>query len=205
MSYCAVECRAPLSRRRLGPLFRDLAVGFEPQMYFWGRDAAHPDGNLFQRYGFQRRPSNGLQGTSCYCLPWQGGRIELHGSHAGWFGENEGFLFVRPLLRCVHWLGGDPPVPGEWPQHRFCAGSPPALFPLARHFLAWWLEHETFVREIAGQRFRIACHRQYRKLPRTKTWLAPDAASEWIQGFIEAPETLPRARRFSTSNNTTPA
>ena len=69
---------------RLGGLLRDLTAGLKQQMFFWGRDVVHPDGNLLVRQGFSKSPSAGLQGTSCYGLDWQGGRIELHGACAGW-------------------------------------------------------------------------------------------------------------------------
>lgn len=184
--------------------FRDLAAGFDQQMYYWGRDAIHPDGNLFVRSGFQKRPSTGLQGTSCYSLPWQGGVIELHGSHAGWIGEGSncrwteggGFLYVRPLKRCVRWLDASPPVPGFWPKELTDTADPAALHALAIPFLDWWLAHEREVARLAGPRFRDNCHRQYRKLPKTRPWLPPAPAIRWITTFRDAPESLTRARRF---------
>ena len=66
-------------------------------MFFWGKDAIHPQGNLFLRTGFRKRESTGLQGTSCYRLPWQNGALELHGSHAGWLNFDGGIFFLRPL------------------------------------------------------------------------------------------------------------
>lgn len=65
-------------------------------MYFWGRDVLH-EGHLLLRYGFEKRPSTGLQGTSCYSKAWQKGMIELHGACAGWYPDStgqEGFLFI---------------------------------------------------------------------------------------------------------------
>ena len=41
----------------LSPLFRVLATGLRQQMFFWGKDAMHPEGNLFVRTGFDKRPS----------------------------------------------------------------------------------------------------------------------------------------------------
>lgn len=102
---------------RFSPLFRDLAAGLNQQMFFWGKDAILPEGNFFVTTGFTKRPSPGIQGTSCYRLPWQGGAIELHGSHAGWLGTDGGFFFIRPLARCVRWLSPTPPVPGQWPRN----------------------------------------------------------------------------------------
>ncbi len=164
-------------------------------MFFWGKDASHPAGNLFIRTGFEKRPSSGLQGTSCYSLPWREGMIELHGSHAGWFGRGGGFLFVRPLLRCVRWLEETPPVPGSWPRECYDPAADDSMHAMAVPFLDWWLEHEHAVARLAGIRYRQECHRQFKKLPKTRAWLAPDDAQHWITGLRDAPETLPRASR----------
>jgi hypothetical protein len=182
----------------LSVLFRDLAAGFNQQMFFWGRDAIHSAGNIFICSGFQKRASDGLQGTSCYSLPWQGGSIELHGSHVGWFGKSGGFLFVRPLRRCVRWLGETPPIPGNWPRERYQSAADDALYKLAVPFLDWWLEHERNVAEFAGVRYRQECYRQFKKLPNTRAWLAPYEAQSWITGLRDTPETLLRANRHRT-------
>ncbi|MFU8894447.1 MAG: hypothetical protein ACNA8L_12555 [Luteolibacter sp.] len=111
--------------------FRDLADGMRQQMFFWGRDAIHPDGNLFVHAGFQKRASTGLQGTSCYSLDWQDGVIELHGSHAGWIGQSGGFLFIRPIGRCVRWLDMALPIPGDWKAEQYDTRADTALHALA--------------------------------------------------------------------------
>jgi hypothetical protein len=132
----------------LSALMRDLADGFFQQMFFWGRDVVHKKGNLLVSYGFVKRPSQGLQGTSCYSLPWQGGQIELHGSYAGWFGNDEGFLFIRPRGRCVRWLCGDPPIPGKWPSDLYATRADDAMIAVSFPFLDWWLDYEN---ALAGQ------------------------------------------------------
>ncbi len=177
-------------------LLRDLAAGFNQQMFFWGRDAIHSDGNIFLRSGFQKRASDGLQGTSCYSLPWQGGCIELHGSHAGWFGQGGGFLFVRPLRRCVRWLDKTPPIPGTWPRKDYQSAADDALYMLALPFLDWWLEYERTVARLAGVRHRQECYRLFKKLPKTRAWLAPQQAVRWITALRDEPQTLVRANRF---------
>lgn len=186
-------------RSALPILFRDLADGFGQQMFFWGRDAIHSDGNIFIRSGFQKRASNGLQGTSCYSLPWQGGHIELHGSHAGWFGQGGGFLFVRPLSRCVRWLDETPPPPGIWPREKYQSAADDALHKMAVPFLDWWLEHERTVAQITGVQYRQECFRLYKKLPNTRAWLAPQQAVRWITALRDEPQTLPRANRTLAS------
>lgn len=184
---------AILPAARLAALMRDLATGFHQQMFFWGRDAVHPMGNLFQRCGFEKRRSTGLQGTSCYSLPWQNGVIELHGSHAGWFGQGGGFLFVRPMQRCVRWLEEAPPIPGSWPTDCYDSSADERMHAMALPFLDWWLEHEQQVIRIAGERYRQQCHRQFKKLPKSRAWLTPDDALQWISGLRNSPENLARA------------
>lgn len=183
----------------LPALLRDLTAGFRQQMFFWGKDAAHPDGNLFVRSGFEKRPSTGLQGTSCYSAPWQGGRIELHGSHAGWFGPDEGFLFIRPLGRCVRWLDAVPPVPGEWARNRYDARADSELHRAALPFLDWWLEHERHAARLGGPGYRDHCFRHFCKLPRSRAWLPPADSIRWITALRDDPATTPRVRGFSSS------
>lgn len=180
-------------------LMRDLAAGFHQQMFFWGRDAIHSAGNIFIRSGFQKRPSEGLQGTSCYSLPWQDGSIELHGSHAGWFGENGGFIFIRPLRRCVRWLNPTLPVPGTWPREHYQSTADGALCELAVPFLDWWLEHEHNVASIAGDCYRQDCYRLFKKLPKTRAWLAPPESIRWITALRDEPSGLSRVKRFTPS------
>jgi hypothetical protein len=177
-------------------LYRDLADGLRQQMYFWGLDAIHPDGNLFVRGGFHKRPSNGLQGTSCYSAEWQGGVIELHGSHAGWIGPDGGFLFIRPLGRCVRWLEKTPPVPGQWPADSYDIRVDSAMQAAAIPFLDWWLDHETMITRHHGPAYRESCYRKFRKLPKTRAWLPPDAAKRWIETLRDHPQSLDRARHF---------
>jgi hypothetical protein len=190
--------------KSLNLTFRDLADGMRQQMYFWGRDAIHPDGNLFVHSGFQKRESTGLQGTSCYALDWHGGVIELHGSHAGWIGRHGGFLFIRPLGRCVRWLDAALPVPGNWLPDQYDTRADATLHALASPFFDWWLAHEAHVSRTAGPEFRDACFRQFKKLPKTRPWLTPANAIRWITQLRDQPTTVPRARRFSINRTPTP-
>jgi hypothetical protein len=186
-------------KNRSAILFRDLADGLRQQMYFWGLDAIHPDGNLFVRSGFHKRPSTGLQGTSCYSFPWQGGVIELHGSHAGWLGAEDGFLYIRPHGRCVRWLDSAPPIPGVWPGESYENRSEPSLHAVAVPFLHWWLHHESQVTQNAGTAYRDDCFRKFKKLPKTRAWLPPATATRWISQLAENPASLARAKHFSPS------
>lgn len=186
----------PLVSSNRNAAFRDLAAGLQQQMYFWGKDAEHADGNLFLRTGFEKRPSAGLKGTSCYRLPWENGAIELHGAHAGWLGEGGGMLYIRPLHRCVQWLDPEPPIPGEYPGDRYSSKPDGILQNLMRPFLDWWISHEREVLRLAGASYRESCHRVFKKLPRSRAWLRPPLATRWVIALRDHPEDLPRAKRF---------
>jgi hypothetical protein len=179
----------------MSALFRDLAAGFQQQMFFWGRDVLHPAGNIFLSHGFQKRKSTGHQGTSCYSFTWQDGVIELHGSHAGWFGKGGGFLYVRPLRRCVRWLTSAPPIPGHWPKDACDLHADESMHAMAQPFLSWWLAHEQAVTRRTGLPYRAECYRQFKKLPKARAWLAPEEAQRWVSGLRDSPATLRRASR----------
>lgn len=181
----------------LAALYRDLAAGLQQQMFFWGKDAEHPKGNLFVRTGFEKRPSGGLTGTSCYRLTWGDGTIELHGSHAGWLGKEGGMIYIRPFQRCVRWLDIDPPVPGKYSRDHYSTGSNMELHRVSRPFFDWWLAHERKVNEMTPTGYRDSCHRLFKKLPRGRAWLRPEAAIRWVARLRDSPGDLPRAKRFT--------
>ncbi|MEM7700249.1 MAG: hypothetical protein AAF236_17790, partial [Verrucomicrobiota bacterium] len=104
---------------RLRALLRDFTELLGQQMYFWGRDVIHPRGNLLCENGFERRKSEGLEGTSCYRLELgDGSFIELHGACAGYydpsFSEGRSFLYIRNRKRCFLYSGEKPPAPGTY-------------------------------------------------------------------------------------------
>ncbi len=81
----SVAQATPPSTRPFSAILRDFSAALVQQMFYWGMDAAHSGGNIFQKRGFCKSPSSGLKGTSCYSLPWEGGEIFLTGSCVGWF------------------------------------------------------------------------------------------------------------------------
>lgn len=195
----SVAHATPRSNRPFSAIMRDLSAALMQQMFYWGMDAAHSGGNVFQKRGFSKSPSTGLKGTSCYTLPWQGGEIFLHGACVGWFppGKKGGFLFIRPTGRCHIWRGGELPVPGEWPMAPLAPVSATDHAPAFSAFLSWLLEHEEIVRHEMGETYRVACHRKYRTLPKSRPWLAPHDGEAWLRLFLENPAHTPPAKRFS--------
>ncbi len=180
-------------------LLRDLSAAFTQQMFFWGMDAAVTSGNLFQKSGFIKSPSPGLKGTSCYSLPWQQGAIFLHGACVGWIPEDgdPGLIYIRPAGKCFLWLNTEPPIPGKWPRENLSTIDLVEDISSIAPFIAWWLEHETWISAEMGSAYRINCHRKYKSLPKSKPWLAPADATAWLHLFQENPATTPRAKYFA--------
>ncbi len=190
--------QSPASDQRIAGLLRDLATGLKQQMFFWGRDVVYPSGNLLVEYGFEKSRSLGLQGTSCYHLDWQRGRIELHGACAAWYPDHggDGFIYIRPLGKCFAWLDQKAAIPGYWPKESF---RPLELrFPdrACNHFIDWWLAYEHFIEKSLGQNHRADHYRQHKSLPRTKSWLPPRSATLWLRGLRDNPGKLKRANLF---------
>ena len=178
---------------------RDLSNAFTQQMFFWGMDAAVSSGNLFQKSGFKKSPSLGLQGTSCYSRPWQQGSIFLHGACVGWIPEDgdPGLIYIRPSGKCFLWLDAKAPVPGTWPQENLSTIDLVEDLPSITAFLSWWLDHEAWISAEMGSAYRIRCYRKYKSLPKSKPWLPPADATAWLQLFLENPTATPRAKHFA--------
>lgn len=189
----------PANPSKTNALLRDLAAGFTQQMFFWGMDAAASSGNLFQKSGFTKSPSPGLQGTSCYSLSWKNGQIFLHGSCVGWLPENgdPGLVYIRPAEKCFLWLAQKPPIPGTWPEESLCTVNLADDFHTLTPFLSWWLTHEAWISAEMGNVYRANCHRKYKSLPKSKPWLTPNDAVAWIKLLLTNSATTPRAKQFS--------
>jgi hypothetical protein len=178
-------------------LTRDFTTALGQQMFFWGRDVIHPRGNLLCEHGFDRRPSTGLEGTSCYRKEIDGGEIELHGACVGWYPnsrETAGFLFIRNRRRCFCYTGGEPPAPGVYQSDHLHPGPAADLFALSQQFLEWWLAYEDWISTVTGTGYRDACYRAFRKLPKSDPWLPPDEGIDWLRTYHHEPGSLKRAR-----------
>ena len=193
-------CTAPASVTR-GQL-NDLTTGLGQQMFFWGRDVL-TDGNLLVRNGFEKRRSEGLQATSCYCKAWQDGIIELHGACAGWYpcdGGQCGFLFIRNAKRCYVHHRTMPVVPGEYDFSDFDSRNLAELTRSSRIFTAWLAEYEAWIAQKMGRAYREECYTMFAKLPTSKPWLEPEKARHWIATFAAGAPALPRARQWADKN-----
>jgi hypothetical protein len=183
--------------------FSDLAEGIQQQMFFWGQDVMRMEGNFLLAQGFQRSPSKGLKGTSCYRREWQSGHVELYGACAGWYGPNNGFAFIRPQRRCVAWLSGDlTPTPGSWQRELINKEvSREDLYHASLPFLDWLISYESAVLSRFGSSYRAVNYKQYKKVPKAKTWLSPPEALRWFQCFRSTPDRLVRPKNLSLLNH----
>ena len=179
-------------------LMRDLAAGLQQQMYFWGQDVTHSQGNLFLSRGFERKPSTGIKGTSCYTCEWQGGCIELYGSCAGWYGVQGGYCFIRPWRRSVIWNSKDStPIPGHWQKEQIQKKPDrSAIYKASLPFFDWLISYEEFVEETFGKSYRQSNYESYRKVPKARAWMAPEQSLAWFKEYRERPESLVRPKKW---------
>ena len=186
----------------LRALIRDYTAALGQQMYFWGRDVLHPTGNLLCRHGFERLPSEGLKGTSCYQIYLaDGDLVELHGACAGRYpratgsADAAGLLFIRSRAKVFLYSGQQPPVPGRYDEESLRGGSAMEVYEASCRFLDWWLEYEQWVADTVGNRYRDTCYRNFRKLPASAPWLPPTQALAWLRAYRQSPTNVDRARR----------
>lgn len=157
------------------------------------------NGNLLLQYGFQKRTSTGLQGTSCYSMPWADGLIELHGACAGWYpkdGQSGGFLFIRNDRRCYTHEQPAPVIPGRYDYNQLESGKLDRLMPKSQEFTAWLVEYESWVQRLTPPGYRECCYAMFCHLIASQPWLEPKQALVWLRLYAEASPTLPRAKQM---------
>lgn len=197
-----MQLMAHSSRRR--SLLGDLAEGLGQQMYFWGCDV-RMKGNLLIRCGMERvaRASGHGEGSSRYRQAWSGGVVELHSYCAGWYpaeGPRRGVVFIRSRERVQCCTAGEALTPGVYERERMVSPGVDEMLEAVRPLVGWMLAHEEAVARRAGNDFREACWELFRTQTQARPWLRPREAREWLGQFLEAPERLARARKFSDRN-----
>ncbi len=180
-------------------LLNDLHRGLSQQMFFWGRDVMS-SGNLLIQHGFQRLPSPGHQGTSCYRKSWHEGVIELHGHCAGWYPDAPcgipGFMFVRTRRSSYAHHQNTPVIPGYYHTHQSQVSLETQMH-AGRNFSTWLAEYETWIIRQMGLEYREQCFAMFCKLPTSKPWLPPQLALHWWQSLATNDARLGRAKHFS--------
>ena len=168
---------------RLRGLIRDLTDGLAQQMYLWGRDVRHPEGNALLRSGMQRiaRTETGGEGTSLYRIERENGWIELHGFCAGWRPHDPqatGLLYIRRCHRIF--LASGQMIPGRYDTSRLRSGSTDEILLASEPLLRWWTDYEQWAQQELGAAWRQECWRDYVKLRHARPWLTPPQAVDWL-------------------------
>ena len=184
---------------RLRGLIRDLTDGLAQQMYLWGRDVRHPDGNALLKAGLQRiaRTETGGEGTSLYRIERGGGWIELHGFCACWRPHDpakDGMLYIRRCHRIF--IASGQMTPGRYDTSRLRSGSVEEMAAVCNPFLRWWTDYEQWAAQELGSAWRTDCWRDYLKLRRSRPWLSPVQTVDWLLDFLENPSTQKRPREI---------
>jgi len=191
---------------RLRGLIRDLTDGLAQQMFLWGRDVHHPEGNALLRSGMQRiaRTETGGEGTSLYRTERESGWIELHGFCAGWRPhdpEANGLLYIRRCHRIF--IASGQMTPGRYDMSRLRSGKVEEIVASFTPFLRWWVDYEQWARQELGAAWRTDCWRDYVKLRHARPWLTPPQAVDWLLDFLENPRTQQRPREIFRAHHTT--
>ena len=168
----------PANSPNLTLLLADAARGLGQQMILWGHDVKHPWGNALTRFGLDRRPSPGLQGTSCYAMAWENGLIELHGAIASWCPPVGacGCSFCRDQGSITLWDRPTPPIPGV---ETGTSGSPCERWASFQPFLRWLISYEQWIAAEDPADWRERTWRTLKKLPTSRPWLPPALALRW--------------------------
>ena len=149
----------------------------EQQVWCWGRDVDHPDGNLLMRFGFERHRDNTTDARStCYRLDQDQlhvslwgfgmffGRRDLGGLYLDRFDFCPKWAPIESLSLVIHW-------PDELPLFARPQGRPQweRARELWKSSLFWIANYEAWVRSTAGLAYRRKC---------VQSWLRPFVQAE---------------------------
>lgn len=185
------------SRRR--SLVRDACGCLQQQMFFWGCDARHREGNLLVRFGMTRlgREENTGEGSSRYRMDWRDGTVEVHSFCAGWYPRfDEGVVFIRNRERLYSCSGDEPLTPGAYEEERHTALNADAMLNLSRPLVEWVSEYESWVHAQTTSGYRQKCWMKLLSRMGGKPWLPPEQAETWRRSFVQDPASTPRAREL---------
>ena len=182
-------------------LLNDFTAALGQQLYFWGRDVLHQDGNLLCEYGLERYKADGVKGSSSYRIQYKDDLIELHRVCVGRYSNSHpSFLYTRKYGRCWIYDDATPPFPGRYDKTRLKKNPFEQLELAGRRFLEWWLEYEAWIATRTSPGYRRQCYRSYRKLPDSRSWLKPADAIMWLQQYMDSPASLKRAKKWKRNS-----
>lgn len=141
-----------------------LAELLDQQMWFFGRDIQHPDGNLLLRFGFAReRPPVGVSGTSRYTLATPAGSLTLWGWGALWCDTGPRALLMRRHGPGPRLVAAAETHQSVWahtaiPDTRAPIGADVRrVGTLLAEFAGWVQHYERWVRATCGESWRQEC------------------------------------------------
>jgi hypothetical protein len=157
-----------------------LAELLDQQMWFFGRDIQHPEGNLLLRFGFTReRPPVAVSGTSRYTMTTPVGSLTLWGWGVLWRDREPLALLMRrhgPGPRLVSAAVAREQV---WAHTALTDSRAAASDELARvgmllaDFAGWVHRYERWVRDTCGESWRRECAELRPRHVRRKQMVAP--------------------------------
>jgi len=169
----------------------EAAKLIEHQMYFWGRDVLHSDGNLLVAAGCQRfRHANCSHAVRCYRLETPEAVITLHStgiSLQGIDGE-PGVVYLRPTHRLYHLNKGARALPYSREGLRSVRRVLPHEFPAAlTSLLAFVWAYEQWAGTRCPPGSRLTAWRE-QKVTATKgvRWLKPEESMRWLDACLAA-------------------
>jgi len=154
----SLSFKAPTPDRHL------LAELLDQQMWFFGRDIQHPDGNLLLRFGFAReRPPVAVSGTSRYSITTPTGSLTLWGWGALWRDDQPMALLMRRHGPGPRLVSAAACLEQVWAHTAVSETRAAASDELARvgsllaDFAGWVHAYERWVRASCGESWRREC------------------------------------------------
>ena len=189
-----------MSTSRAIGLLNDFSKALGQQLFFWGCDVVHPDGNLLCEFGFEKYRRNGVSGSSCYRVTHDSDVVELHSLCVGRYGiGSHNLLYSRHNTQCYVYEGNTPPSPDNI-DRTLLHTSVDQLEVASRRFLEWWLTYEHWIASRTHAEYRANCHRSFKKVTKTRLWLRPNDALSWLQMYMDSPTSVPRAKQWRRTN-----
>ncbi len=188
-----------IDSKRLRILLKDCANGFYQEMFFLGKDVLHPEGNQLINYGFNKTPSKGLKGTSCYGRKSNNQQLELYGSCAAIYSDTSRLVFLRERCKFYHWLPDHQLIAGQWSLENIESSTPEDIFTSLTPLLEWWVSYENWIQDNFGSKYRERCYKEWAKIKSRPCWLSPSSATEWVKLFIEQKDMMSRPKKFMQS------
>lgn len=171
-----------------------LAELLDQQMWFFGRDIQHPDGNLLLRFGFAReRPPVEVSGTSRYAIITPTGSLTLWGWGALWRDREPFALLLRrhgPGPRLVAATNAPDQV---WAHTALTNARAAASDEVGRvgtllaDFADWVHGYERWVRATCGESWRVECAELRPRHVRRKQVVAP---AQYVQRWQQMGRTV---------------